>query len=31
MRGTYGMVRPGGDEFEAVIAPFVLMPTYMLN
>jgi ApaG protein len=31
MRGTYGMVRPGGEQFEAVIAPFALMPPYMLN
>ena len=31
MRGTYGMVRPGGGEFEAVIAPFVLIPQNLLN
>lgn len=31
MKGTYGMVRPGGEEFNAVIAPFVLMPPYLLN
>jgi ApaG protein len=31
MRGTYGMVRPGGEQFQAVIAPFALMPPYMLN
>ncbi len=31
MRGTYGMVRPDGEVFEAIIAPFVLMPPAMLN
>jgi len=31
MKGTYGMVRPGGQEFDAVIAPFALMPPYLLN
>lgn len=31
MKGTYGMVRPDGEEFDAVIAPFVLMPPYLLN
>lgn len=31
MRGTYGMIRPDGEIFEAVIAPFVLMPPSMLN
>ncbi len=31
MKGTYGMVRPDGERFEAVIAPFVLMPPYLLN
>ncbi len=31
MRGTYGMVRPDGEIFEAVIATFVLMPPAMLN
>ena len=31
MRGTYGMVRPGGEEFEAVIAPFVLIAQNLLN
>ncbi len=31
MRGSYGMVRPDGEEFEAVIAPFALMPTSMMN
>jgi ApaG protein len=31
MRGTYGMIRPDGERFEANIAPFVLMPQWMLN
>lgn len=31
MKGTYGMVRPDGERFDAVIAPFVLMPPYLLN
>lgn len=31
MRGTYGMVRPNGERFEATIAPFVLLPHWMLN
>lgn len=31
MKGTYGMVRADGEEFNAVIAPFVLMPPYLLN
>lgn len=31
MKGTYGMVRPDGEEFDAVIAPFALMPPYLLN
>lgn len=31
MRGTYGMIRPDGETFDAVIAPFALMPHYMLN
>jgi ApaG protein len=31
MRGTYGMARPDGETFDAVIAPFALMPHYMLN
>ena len=31
MRGTYQMVRADGSEFEAVIAPFALMTTAMLN
>ena len=31
MKGTYGMIRPDGERFEAVIAPFVLMPPHLLN
>ena len=31
MKGTYNMVRPNGEEFEAVIAPFALMPPHLLN
>ncbi len=31
MRGTYSMVRPDGEMFQAVIAPFALMPPSMLN
>ena len=31
MRGSYQMVRPNGEEFDAVIAPFALMPAFMLN
>jgi ApaG protein len=31
MKGSYGMVRPDGEQFEAVIAPFVLMPPHLLN
>jgi ApaG protein len=31
MKGTYNMARPDGEEFEAVIAPFVLMPPHLLN
>ena len=31
MRGTYGMVRPDGERFEATIAPFVLLPQWALN
>jgi len=31
MRGTYQMVRDDGQEFDAVIAPFALMTTAMLN
>jgi ApaG protein len=31
MRGSYGMVRPDGETFEAEIAPFALLPQFMLN
>ena len=31
MRGTFQMAREGGGEFDAVIAPFALMTTSMLN
>jgi ApaG protein len=31
MRGTYGMMRPDGERFEATIAPFALLPQWMLN
>ena len=31
MRGTYQMVREDGDTFDAVIAPFPLMPPGPLN
>ena len=31
MRGTYLMERPDGEQFEAVIAPFPLIASYMLN
>ena len=31
MRGSYGMVRPSGELFNATIAPFALLPQYMLN
>jgi ApaG protein len=31
MRGTYRMVRPSGEEFDAVVAPFALMASYLLN
>ncbi|HEX8464407.1 MAG TPA: Co2+/Mg2+ efflux protein ApaG [Abditibacterium sp.] len=31
MRGSYGMMRMDGERFEAAIAPFVLMPQWMLN
>jgi ApaG protein len=31
MRGSYLMERPDGEQFEAAIAPFALMATYMLN
>ncbi|HEX8551177.1 MAG TPA: Co2+/Mg2+ efflux protein ApaG [Abditibacteriaceae bacterium] len=31
MRGSYRMMRPDGEEFDATIAPFALMATYLLN
>jgi ApaG protein len=31
MKGTYSMVRPNGEEFDAVIAPFALMSPHLLN
>lgn len=31
MLGTYRMVRPGGEEFDAVIAPFTLALPHSLN
>jgi ApaG protein len=31
MRGTYTMQRPDGREFEAIIAPFALLTTALLN
>lgn len=31
MRGTYGMQRPSGETFDAVIAPFALMRPSALN
>ena len=31
MRGTYRMVRPSGEEFDATVAPFALMASYLLN
>ena len=31
MHGTYTMVRPGGDTFEAEIAPFMLAAPYAVN
>ena len=31
MHGTYTMVRPNGDSFEARIAPFTLAAPYALN
>ncbi len=31
MRGTYGMLREDGERFEATIAPFALLPQWMLN
>ncbi len=31
MRGSYGMVHAGGERFEAEIAPFALLPPWMIN
>lgn len=31
MRGSYGMVRPSGESFQAEIAPFALLPQHLLN
>ena len=31
MRGSYGLIRPDGERFEATIATFALMPQWMLN
>ena len=31
MRGSYGMLREDGERFEAEIAPFALLPQWMLN
>jgi ApaG protein len=31
MHGTYGMVRPDGSAFDAVIAPFTLVEPYTVN
>ncbi|MDF2440277.1 MAG: ApaG protein [Abditibacteriota bacterium] len=31
MRGTYLMERPNGERFEATIAPFPLITSYLLN
>ena len=31
MKGTYGMERPDGQRFEVEIAPFALLPHWMLN
>ena len=31
MRGSYGMMREDGERFEAEIAPFALLPHWMLN
>lgn len=31
MRGRYGMIREDGERFEAEIAPFALLPQWMLN
>jgi ApaG protein len=31
MRGHYGMIREDGERFEAEVAPFALLPQWMLN
>ncbi|HEV2446717.1 MAG TPA: Co2+/Mg2+ efflux protein ApaG, partial [Candidatus Sulfopaludibacter sp.] len=31
MRGTYQMVRSGGEQFDAEIAPFALKARYTVN
>jgi ApaG protein len=31
MRGTYGMIRPDGEEFKVDIPAFALMPPHLLN
>lgn len=31
MKGIYGMIRTNGQRFRVAIAPFVLMPSWMLN
>ena len=31
MRGTYQMIRPGGEQFDASVAPFALALPYSLN
>lgn len=31
MKGSYGMVRPDGERFEAEIPAFALLPQWMLN
>ena len=31
MSGSYGMVRPNGERFDAAIAPFALLTHYALN
>jgi ApaG protein len=31
MKGSYSMARSDGEHFEAVIAPFALMPPHLLN
>jgi ApaG protein len=31
MRGRYSMIREDGERFEAEVAPFALLPQWMLN